>query len=502
MNPEPAPAAPFAPDRSFPVAFQVFSSTERNADLKGSGTFEAQGVPVAYRFTGSKRGSAARESAELQLGPADIYNVVVNGRKIRFLTGKGRSGSLRRPFVFFCRDAGQASEIAGLLPRTVDEDFAAAKDFGRMLRRLPAARSPFGSVTNVIVGLNVAVYLVMAGFLGAGWIQAADMTPYILYGANNAAATTDGEWWRLITSMFMHYGALHIALNMWALSQAGHLLERLQGRALYCATYLGSGLGGGFLSMAWHGSRTWSAGASGAIFGVYGALLGYMLREKRALPGAVFRPLMKSTLTFAGYNLLFGLANPAIDNGAHVGGLLAGAGLGWLTAPPLDPEARSKVLGRRLGLAIAAIAAMVAVGVATAPRFNYSIRDELAWDGAVKGFVSRESDLVARENAAQQLWLGSKDNQGALKRLIGDELVPFYRGFARSIEALPLSPGRLTDRRRKAFSEYARAKLEGFRHLLRAVEKNDMGEYHAYMDTEARASLVLSTFQLTQQPPR
>jgi len=200
--------------------------------------------------------------------------------------------------------------------------------------RRPSSGFSLRSVTGVIVALNIAVFVLMAGFLGAGWVEVTDMTPYVRYGANNAAVTMHGQWWRLITSMFMHYGVIHLALNMWALLQAGNLVERLQGRVLYALTYLGSGIGGGLLSIAWHGDKIWSAGASGAIFGVYGALLGRTYRDRLALPKAVLQPLMKSTVIFAGYNLLYGMVNPGIDNADHIGGLATGIALGWLTAPP------------------------------------------------------------------------------------------------------------------------------------------------------------------------
>jgi rhomboid protease GluP len=506
MNPE-TPAVPFQPTATFPIDYQTFAGREYNRDLKGSGTLALQAEPLLYRFTGRKRGSLTRETVEREFSAAEIFNVEVAGRRIRFSPGKDSSGRARRPFVFYAAGSANALQIAALMPRTLDPDFVAARDFGTRLRQLPSSANPLLSVTGIIVALNVAVFIVMAGFLGAGWVDATDLAPYIRYGANNAAATTDGQWWRLLTSMFMHFGILHLALNMWALLQSGRLVERLQGRTLYAITYLASGLGGGFLSMAWHGTKIWSAGASGAIFGVYGALLGYMLREKQALPKSVFQPLLKSTLLFAGYNLVYGLSNPAIDNGAHIGGLVTGFALGWLTAPPLDPESRAQVLGNRIWIGVVATVALIVLGVATAPRYDFSLTDEYAWNDATKNFDAQAQGLEEQQYADLRTWVRTKGNDNEFRHLLQDTIMPFYAKFARDVDGLQLSPGKRTDRRRKAFSEFAHLRLESYDHLLRALADNDSGkaedslaEYQAYANLDKRATEVVQAFARTQKP--
>ncbi len=492
MSADNPPNPPPATEISFPVEYQAFAGRTYNQDLKGRGFFAMQG-DAAYRFTGTKRGVFSGGATELDFTADDITNVAVDGRVVRFSTTLGRSGKLKRPFVFFCRDPADASTIASLLPARIDEDFAASRDFAARLRELSGPGNPGLSMTNTLIGVNIAVFLVMAGVFGAGWFEVTDLTPYIRFGANNAAATTDGQWWRLVTCMFMHYGFVHLALNMWALFQTGHLVEKLLGRVLFTFTYFASGVGAGLLSLIWNGDKIWSVGASGAIFGVYGALLGYMLREKQALPRAVFQPLLKSTLTFAGYNLFYGFVHTGIDNAAHVGGLISGVLFGWLCALPLDSASRDALVGQRLKWAAVAFAVMVGIGGAAAPRYPYVVRDEIAWAGVVKGFSDQETDLLKRQNAELQRWRLKGDNAEVLAKLIEKDLAPFYAEFGEKIGALKLTPNRLTDHRRQALVEFAAIKAEGYRHLVRAVRERSPGELKEYSESEAKAAGVIQS---------
>lgn len=367
-------------------------------------------------------------------------------------------------------------------------------------RRRPAI--PVLPVTGTIIALNVAVFVMMAAFLDAGWFETTSLAPYIRYGANNAAATTDGQWWRLLTCMFMHFGLLHLALNMWALLQAGSLVERLQGRILFALTYLASGIGGGLLSMDWHGDKMWSAGASGAIFGVYGALLGYVTRDRLALPRAVLQPLTKSTVLFACYNLIYGFVNPSIDNAAHIGGLSTGLALGWLTAPSPGEARSASAWRRRLAIGIVATAVIVATGVVLAPCYDYSVRDELAWQDAVKPFADRQAALEDEAAAGVQEWLRTQANGPALEQLIKEKVIPFFAGLGRAVGALDLSDNKATDRRRRQFAAYARIEAEAYRHLTLALQANNMSEFEAYASLRGQAEKAVNGSLPSSGPKR
>ena len=194
-------------------------------------------------------------------------------------------------------------------------------------------RTPRVFVTPALVWANVAVLALMV-LWGANLLMP-DSDVLVNWGANYGPRTLAGQWWRLLTCAFLHIGVIHLAFNMWALSAVGRMVERLVGNAGFAILYLVSGLAGSVASVAWN-PHVLSAGASGAVFGVFGALLGFILRRRDTIPPVVFRELRNSTLACLGYNLLFSFSVPAIDKAAHLGGLVAGFLCGLVMSQPLE----------------------------------------------------------------------------------------------------------------------------------------------------------------------
>jgi rhomboid protease GluP len=147
------------------------------------------------------------------------------------------------------------------------------------------------------------------------------------WGANFGALTLQGQWWRLVTAMFVHIGIVHLALNMWALWNLGMLAEYLYGPKTFLALYLLSGVAASVVSVG-RNPLIVSAGASGAIFGLAGALIATLYLGKLPTPRHALRTSLISLVVFAGYNLAYGFLKGGIDNGAHVGGLVSGLLLG------------------------------------------------------------------------------------------------------------------------------------------------------------------------------
>ena len=210
-------------------------------------------------------------------------------------------------------------------------------------------------VTLLLIGANLLVFGLMLGN-GAG-LWHAQNSIQLAWGANFGPATQDGQWWRLGSALFLHFGLIHLTMNLWALWDGGQLVERMFGHLRFIIIYLASGLCGNLLSLVIQGNEAVSGGASGAIFGVYGALLVFVWRERQQLNPGEFRWLFWGGLGFSAVSITLGLVIPGIDNSAHIGGLIAGCLLGMLfgRAQVLVARTRTRALvvvasGQRRGL--------------------------------------------------------------------------------------------------------------------------------------------------------
>jgi rhomboid protease GluP len=150
-------------------------------------------------------------------------------------------------------------------------------------------------------------------------------------GANYGPAIRAGEYWRLVTSMFLHGGLVHLALNGWALFQLGALLETLMGSSRMLLVYFVTGIAGSLASATF--TQQPSVGASGAIFGLLGALIAYLLRRRGALTPQG-KSILMQLVGWAVINVFFGFSTPGIDNSAHLGGCAAGLLFGFVLPEP------------------------------------------------------------------------------------------------------------------------------------------------------------------------
>ncbi len=214
------------------------------------------------------------------------------------------------------------------------------------------------SPTAVIIGANLVLYLLTV-------LASRSLDPNIdvltRFGANVGGLVVDGQWWRLITSVFLHGGLLHIAFNMWALFNLGLLGEILYGRRNFTILYFLCGLGGAVASVWWHPTIV-GVGASGAIFGIAGALLPALKFQKNPRIAAALRGNLGSITMFVVYNLAFGAASPHIDNAAHLGGLVTGIVVGFLLPSYTVDEERHQT-GRAAVVFASMLAIIVWVGL-------------------------------------------------------------------------------------------------------------------------------------------
>ncbi|MEJ7633053.1 MAG: rhomboid family intramembrane serine protease [Rubrobacteraceae bacterium] len=199
----------------------------------------------------------------------------------------------------------------------------------------------------VTFSLILACVLVYAGVMALAisssipWNVALVAQPgeILIQGALVPEFVAEGQVWRLVTSVFLHSGLTHLALNMISLYFLGSFAEASFGRGRFFAMYALSGVSGGLAYLYFGGFDEPAVGASGAIFGVLGGVLGYAIRRGTF---SWQNPVIRQLLILLAFNLFIGASIPNISNTAHIGGLAGGAAFGWLVAPTVYSEKKSR----------------------------------------------------------------------------------------------------------------------------------------------------------------
>ena len=297
-------------------------------------------------------------------------------------------------------------------------------------------RAPVPPMTRLLIALNVLVFVVML-FGGAGFWHSPN-TVQLTWGANFAPATADGQWWRLVSAIFLHFGALHLGMNMLALWDGGKLVERMFGALRFLVIYLISGVGGNLLSLVIQGNDAVSGGASGAIFGIYGALLVYVWFARRQMQAQEFRWLFWGALLFSALTIAMGYIIPGIDNSAHIGGFFTGIVMATLFLPSSIQPSRALTVTQ----SVAAVAWMAALFVLLThlPTPKYRWQEEVAIQKQVQ-------KLNQVDQKAQQKWQqimlegreGSVSFDEMASQIDAQVATPYEESFEK-LSALPEDP--------------------------------------------------------------
>lgn len=205
--------------------------------------------------------------------------------------------------------------------------------------------SPF---TYLFIGINLGVFVLMwlAGGMGS---MSSDHEVLIAFGAkDNELIATHHQYWRLITSIFIHIGFLHLLLNNYAFWIVGQEIERIYGSSRFVLLYLATGLCGALASYRFNPEP--SAGASGAIFGLFGALATFAFRYRKEIPNVISADIRRRVVPLIAINLVFGFLVAQIDNAAHIGGLISGVALA-LVIPYKRPQEKATAIAWRVLLA-------------------------------------------------------------------------------------------------------------------------------------------------------
>ncbi len=285
---------------------------------------------------------------------------------------------------------------------------------GTGLRISGAGRRPY--VTYALMAANVAALLFLEAFEGGS----TDGQVLLFYGAMHGPNIADGEYWRILSAMFLHAGFVHLAFNVFGLWVFGGMVEEALGRGRFALVYLLSGLIGGAVSYMLNPIAI-AVGASGAVFGLMGALTAYFAVQRRVM-GSAARQNLYVLLVLGGVNVVFGVLTPEIDYWAHVGGFAAGFAMGLALSPAyraVVPEAGGPALfvevnrGWHRGLwitplAVAVLAAGIWMGNETLPpnAFTHVLRAERLIDGGELQRAGEELDMVIGEGLGPEASLG------------------------------------------------------------------------------------------------
>ena len=314
------------------------------------------------------------------------------------------------------------------------------------------------SVTNIIIAINI---LINFGMILSGLdFFTPDVVKLIDWGANVRSHTLDGEWWRLISCTFLHYGILHIAMNMWVLYDIGNFVESIIGKLKFIGAYLLSGIAGSITSLWWH-DQVVGVGASGAIFGLFGVFLA--INATGHIDRVFKQKMQRNILFFVFFSLGIGWVVPQFDNAGHIGGLIGGIITGLFLLPGLLH--RGPIVLRNYPILFAALILFPATSLVLSFTSNWPVHYDRSIDQFSKneekameyyGFsdeTAPEAKISFLKNTGIQLWDDNISIAREIKQLYG--LPPEYIKRARLLE------------------QYALLRKEIFEKFLISLEKNN-----------------------------
>jgi rhomboid protease GluP len=323
---------------------------------------------------------------------------------------------------------------------------------------------PNVSVTSVLLALNVAIFGLMLAW-GIDPMQPA-IDDLIQWGANYGPKTTQGEWWRMFTCMFLHIGVLHLLFNMIALWNVGGFMERLLGSTGFLVLYLLAGLLGSMASVAWNPFVV-SAGASGAIFGLYGGLLAFLMQHRAMQQHAFLAALRSNTLAFLGYNLVFGFLQQGIDMAAHLGGLVGGFVCGCVLMPSLTGVSRTRPQGRSMLVGVIGLGLIIGLSDRLPRAEDVEAR--------LQQFASLDTTILVMFNRAITQLQQGKVTEAEMVRILEQDVLPPWRAQREALDQLT-TLSRLPTRQKRLVTtlvEYMTTRQEGWELLREGLRQHD-----------------------------
>lgn len=352
-------------------------------------------------------------------------------------------------------------------------------------------RLPGIPVTKLLVAVNLLVFAAM--LVGGAGLWHSSNSVQLAWGANFGPATQDGEWWRLGTALFLHFGAVHLTLNLWALWDAGQLVERMYGHARFACIYFASGLAGNLLSLVAHRGLAISGGASGAIFGLFGALLIFLWRERHNLHPKEFRWFFWGAAGFALASLVLGLLITGIDNAAHIGGFFSGLLGGIIFAQPAGIIERPSPRFRHIRvLAGAAFALAIVILVSQVPVRTYRWSEEVLARKEIGEFLRDDAAITQSWQSildkARQDGTSFEELAGRIDTSVADR----YEESFELLSELPPDPALPSAATVEILRHYAERRRDASRALAEGLRANKPQQIRDALEMEKQSR------QLTQ----
>jgi rhomboid protease GluP len=437
-------------------------------EFRGKGRVTIQGELISFDGRSCRLEWLCKEK-HFDVPDSDVFNVQRLGKvivcQLRNSSGAFLSIKMTAPSTL------DAARLEARLPAHKTPEFAVASAERSEFHERLDALSPKAIAVPVLVGINILVFIAMC--VGGVGIFAVDGNAVLSWGSNYGPLTAGGQWWRLVSNVFVHFGIIHVSLNMWALYASGRTVERLFGTVRFIVLYLFAGIAASMVSLLWNQTVN-SAGASGAIFGVFGGMLAFVMNKRNEVPQSVMVEHRNSTLGFAAYSLFYGMAHTGVDNAAHIGGLVSGLAMGFALARPLTSEARRAPRPASLWLSIS-------LGAAALFALSWPITHPSAQTARTRqfalllGHLGEDEDVaVGATNTLQQRTTSEKLSNQEVASEISSAVSPKWDALYREVAAVQLQPGDADFELHSLLLQYFDARRQQFLLLARSLPGNDM----------------------------
>lgn len=332
-------------------------------------------------------------------------------------------------------------------------------------------------VTPILLLATISIFLIMV-LSGVNFLTPSGEN-LLNWGANFRPMTLDGQLWRLFTAIFLHIGIFHLLMNMYALVYIGLLLEPYLGKSRFIGAYLLTGIASSIVSL-WYHDITISAGASGAIFGLYGVFLA--LLTTNLLDKSVKKAFLTSILVFVGYNILNGLKpDSGIDNAAHIGGLLSGFIIGYAFIPSLKNFESKK-------LKLSTITALTVITLLSSLLVYKTLPNDIGkYEKEIQRFVSMEAKALEvfnlPDDTSEEQYIYEFTNNGIY---YWNENIKLLDSFKK----LDL-PAHIKTRN-SILREYCELRIKSYEFVCKSIEEDTDGYENAIDDCNKKMEKIIS----------